>query len=47
MFVNDQALARNYPVPELRACGDVDIYVGSKNYMKACEVLGAADILSM
>lgn len=41
VLLKGQALARNYPVPELRACGDIDIYVGSDNYLKACEVLGA------
>ena len=41
VLLKGQALARNYPVHELRACGDIDIYVGSENYMKACEVLGA------
>ena len=41
VLLKGQALARNYPVPELRACGDIDIYVGSENYIKACEVLGA------
>lgn len=39
VLLKGQALARNYPIPELRACGDVDIYVGSENYLKACEVL--------
>ena len=41
VLLKGQALARNYPIPELRACGDVDIYVGTENYLKACEVLGA------
>lgn len=41
VLLKGQALARNYPIPELRACGDIDIYVGSENYLKACEVLGA------
>ena len=41
VLLKGQALARNYPIPELRACGDIDIYVGEENYIKACEVLGA------
>ena len=41
VLLKGQGIARNYPVPELRACGDIDIYVGQENYLKACEVLGA------
>jgi hypothetical protein len=40
VLLKGQALARNYPIPELRACGDIDIYAGPENYLKACEVLG-------
>lgn len=40
VLLKGQGLARVYPVPELRACGDIDIYVGSENYLKSCEVLG-------
>ena len=39
VLLKGQALARNYPIPELRACGDVDIYVGPEGYLRACEVL--------
>ena len=39
VLLKGQALARNYPAPELRACGDIDIYVGQDNYLKACAVL--------
>lgn len=39
VLLKGQGLARNYPIPELRACGDIDIYVGSENYLRACEVL--------
>lgn len=41
VLLKGQGIARNYPVPELRACGDIDIYVGQENYLKACDVLGA------
>lgn len=41
VLLKGQALARNYPMPELRACGDIDIYMGSENYLRACEVLSA------
>ena len=40
VLLKGQGLVRVYPVPELRACGDIDIYVGSENYLKSCEVLG-------
>ena len=32
-------LARLYPKPYLRSCGDVDIYVGKENYHKGAKVL--------
>lgn len=41
VLLKGQALACNYPIPELRACGDIDIYVGSENYLRACDVLSA------
>lgn len=33
------ALAQYYPQPYLRQWGDIDLYVGQKNYHKGCEVL--------
>ena len=36
VLLKGQALARNYPIPELRACGDVDIYTWPENYLRAC-----------
>lgn len=41
VLLKGQGVARNYPVTELRTCGDIDIYVGSRNYLKACEMLEA------
>lgn len=32
-----QGLALNYPDPTARQCGDLDIYVGEDDYLKACE----------
>lgn len=40
VLLKGQGIARNYPVTELRQCGDIDFYVGTENYLKACEVLG-------
>ena len=39
VLLKGQGLARNYPVPELRQCGDIDLYVGTQNYSKSYEVL--------
>lgn len=40
VLLKGQGIARNYPVTELRQCGDIDFYVGKENYLKAVEVLG-------
>ena len=39
ILLKGQGLARYYPVPELRQCGDIDLYVGEENYEKAYEAL--------
>lgn len=39
VLLKGQGLAANYPVPQLRQCGDIDLYVGRDNYRKAYEVL--------
>ena len=41
VLLKGQGIARNYPVPELRQCGDIDLYVGQEKFEKACEVIGA------
>lgn len=41
MLLKGQGIAKYYPVPELRQCGDIDIYVGQEKFEKACEVIGA------
>lgn len=40
VLLKGQGIARYYPIPELRQCGDIDIYVGQDNFEKACEVIG-------
>lgn len=40
VLLKGQGIAKYYPVPELRQCGDIDIYVGEKNFEKSCEVIG-------
>lgn len=39
VLLKGQGLASYYPVPQLRQCGDIDLYVGVENYEKAYEVL--------
>ena len=35
VLLKGQGLARNYPCPELRQCGDIDLFVGEELYEKA------------
>lgn len=39
VLLKGQSMARNYPVPELRQCGDIDLYVGTANYESSYEAL--------
>ena len=39
VLLKGQGLAANYRYPEVRQCGDVDLYVGVENYRKSYEVL--------
>lgn len=41
VLLKGQAYARYYPKPEHRMCGDIDLYVGDKNYEAARTVLRA------
>ena len=34
-----QGVALNYPVPMSRQCGDIDLYVGEKNFLQAMDLL--------
>lgn len=40
VLLKGQGIAKYYPIPELRQCGDIDIYVGQENFAKTCEVIG-------
>ena len=40
VLLKGQGIAKYYPLPELRQCGDIDIYVGQENFAKTCEVIG-------
>ncbi|MCQ2151012.1 MAG: nucleotidyltransferase family protein [Bacteroidales bacterium] len=41
VLLKGQGCATYYKTPELRDCGDIDIYVGEKNYAEACRLLQA------
>lgn len=38
VVLKGQGLARYYRMPEMRQCGDIDFYVGKKNYKKAVRI---------
>ena len=39
VLMKGQGLAANYPVAELRQCGDIDLYVGKQKYETACALV--------
>ena len=39
VLLKGQGLARNYPQPELRQCGDIDLYVGLENGERVHDLL--------
>lgn len=39
VLLKGQGIVRYYPVPQLRQCGDIDLYVGLENYEKAYDAL--------
>ena len=41
ILLKGQGISKYYPIPELRQCGDIDIYVGQEKFEKACDVIGA------
>lgn len=41
VLLKGQGISKYYPIPELRQCGDIDIYVGQENFAKSCDVIGA------
>ena len=41
VLLKGQGISKYYLIPELRQCGDIDIYVGQENFEKACDVIGA------
>ena len=43
VLLKGQGVAQNYRNPESRMCGDIDLYVGEKNYERACEIIADMD----
>lgn len=39
VLLKGQGLARNWPDPMKRTCGDIDLYVGDEAYARACRLL--------
>lgn len=39
VLLKGQGVARNYPMPELRQCGDIDLYVGVDDFYRACSLI--------
>lgn len=39
VLLKGQGIAENYRIPELRLCGDIDLYVGGDNYRRSYDVL--------
>ena len=39
VLLKGQGLARNYPQPELRQCGDIDLYIGLNNGVRVHDLL--------
>lgn len=43
VLLKGQGVAQNYRHPESRMCGDIDLYVGKKNFEKASDVICTLD----
>lgn len=39
VLLKGSGLAANYPHPELRQCGDIDVYMGEEDYVKSYDLL--------
>lgn len=40
VLLKGQGQASNYPIPSLRHCGDIDLYVSPDSFAKACSIVG-------
>lgn len=43
ILLKGQGVTQNYRRPESRSCGDIDLYVGEKEFDKACKIISAID----
>ena len=46
ILLKGQGMARYYPNPLRRQCGDIDLYIGMEDYDKACELVETWGIVS-
>lgn len=46
ILLKGQGVAQNYPNPVRRQCGDIDLYIGKKDYRRACELAVQKGIVS-
>ena len=46
VLLKGQGVAQNYPNPARRQCGDIDLYIGGKDYKKACDIVLKYGIVS-
>lgn len=47
VLLKGQGISQNYLSPESRMCGDIDLYVGKENFLKAYEILGKIEGIQM
>lgn len=47
VLLKGQGVAQNYRNPESRMCGDIDLYVGRENFLKAYDILGTIEGIKM
>ncbi len=46
ILLKGQGVALNYPNPIRRQCGDIDLYIGKREYQRACELVEKWGIVS-
>lgn len=39
ILLKGQGIAKYYPVPDLRNCGDIDLFVGEENFLQSCNAI--------
>lgn len=46
ILLKGQGVAQNYPNPVRRQCGDIDLYIGKKDFKRACELVNGWGIVA-